>query len=181
MVLWVWYHVCLFFYNTICISWPYSQSSWKRWKTSNVLSPLISLNGQVIDSRWNHTLQSSLSINMCGLNSFSSIYRTLWLSGSLRRGPGHNNIGAALRLAIFENAPLDTLSASRQIKQSASMLWSAENQIWSIFIQLPSQLSSSLCSCSADHSVCLFLLQPRQMREMDTFSPIYVVITQKLY
>lgn len=144
MVLWVWYHVCLFFYNTICISWPFSQSSWKRWKTSNVLSPLISLNGQVIDSRWNHTLQSSLSINMCGLNSFSSIYRTLWLSGSLRRGPGHNNIGAALRLAIFGNAPLDTLSASRQIKQSASMLWSAENQIWSIFIQLPSQLSRSL-------------------------------------
>lgn len=78
------------------------------------------------------------------LNSVRFIYRTHWLSGSQRRGPGQNNIGAALHLAIFGNAPPDTLSLSRQIKQSTSILWSAENQIWSIFIPLPSRLSSSL-------------------------------------
>lgn len=118
---------------------------------------------------------------MRGPNCFSSIYRTHWISGSLRRGPGQNNIGAAHHLTIFGNAPLDTLSMSRQIKQYASILWSAENQIWSIFIPLPNQLSSSVSVLVVMSSICLFSLQPRQIRELDKFSVIFVFFTQMLY
>lgn len=37
------------------------------------------------------------------------------------------------------------------------------------------------CSCSNEHRVCLFSLQPRQIRELDKFSLIFVVFTQMLY
>ncbi len=114
------------------------------------------------------------------MKSYSTVF-PLWLSGSLRGGPGQNNIHAALHLTLLENAPPDTLSLSRRIKQFASILWSAENLIWSVFIALPSRFSSRLSILVVPITVFVYSYWKKERSEFDKVNLIYVVFAQTVW